>query len=71
MIHLLAYFRQQYIHIDVAINLALHGPPEGVCALLKQYHFEFIDNGHVKRVDLNLEKSHLSFHLFNALFGLI
>jgi hypothetical protein len=68
--HLLAYFREHYIHVDSPIDLPLHSSSEGVGSLFQKYNLEFIHNGHVQGINFDLKQAHLAFHLFYTGFGL-
>ena len=68
--HILGNFGEHHLHIDGPIHLALDGAAEGVCTLLQKYRLKLVNYWHVKRVDLDLQKAHLSLHLIYSGFSL-
>ena len=68
--HILGNLWQQHIHIDVPVHLSLDGAAEGVRSLFQKYRLKLVNYWHVKRVDLDLQKAHLSLHLIDPGFSL-
>jgi hypothetical protein len=68
--HILGDLWQHHFHIDGPIHLALDGAAEGVRTLLQKYRLKLVNYWHVKRVDLDLQKAHLSLHLIYPGFSL-
>ena len=68
--HILGDLREQHIHVDAPIHLALDGAAEGVRSLFQKYRLKLINYWHVKRVDLDLQQAHLSLHLIYSGFSL-
>jgi len=69
--HILGDLREQHIHIDAPIHLALDGAAEGVRSLFQKYCLKLVNYWHVKRVDLDLQQAHLSLHLIYSCFCLL
>jgi hypothetical protein len=69
--HILGDLREQHIHIDAPIHLALDGAAKGVRSLFQKYRLKLVNYWHVKRVDLDLQQAHLSLHLIYSGFSLL